>query len=303
MGLFNFMKRKSANKAIFCGLDNSGKSTIISFLKEGKFVEHTPTMGKNQEDLIVKGTKLSIVDLGGQSHFRKLWTGELSKDTKCVVFVIDRADPKRFAEAKEEIDKIIPIVKKNNLKFLLFANKSDIATAVSIEEIYDQFDLSSLGSFEILELSAKTGFGIVNAFMKFYTALTGEKIKRNVVASAISIYNTGGIPLVTQTKNDDEFNEKAIEGGFLSAITSFAQNKIGGSAIKFETETGDMFIVRKSDKFIGALLWKKELSVPVEESEDALRELLNHLESCVPNGSGYEEHVEFYLNQYATNML
>ncbi|MHA1476274.1 MAG: ADP-ribosylation factor-like protein, partial [Promethearchaeota archaeon] len=39
------MKRKTKNKSIFCGLDSSGKSTIISFLQEGRFVEHVPTMG------------------------------------------------------------------------------------------------------------------------------------------------------------------------------------------------------------------------------------------------------------------
>jgi small GTP-binding protein len=307
MGIFNFLKKDRVlkNKAIFCGLDNSGKSTIIPFIKEGRFVQHTPTMGKNKEDLIIKGTRLALVDLGGQTHFRKMWLGELARDTKVVAFVVDRSAPERFEEAKAELTKMIPIIKSAGLKFFLFANKSDKPNAVPISEIYEIFALTELDSFEILEISAKTGYGIVNAFVKFYSALTGDEIKRNAVAKAISIYNTGGIPIITESQTMEEINEKALEGGFLSAVTHFAKNKMGGNAIKFETDTGDTFIVRKSDNFIGALLWNHTLPVPIDESEDALKELLNHLETCMPgaNDPNQTEQVKYFLQQYATNMI
>jgi len=306
MGLFSFFNRKTPNKAIFCGLDSSGKSTLISFLEQGRFVEHTPTMGKNRQEIEIKGQRLTLIDMGGQSHFRKMWLGELSKDTKCVVFVVDRANPERFNEAKEELKKIIPIIKSKGLKFLLFANKSDLPNAVSFEKIYETFNLEELDHFEIVEVSAKTGLGMVDAFMKFYSNLTGKKLKKNVMAHAISIYNTGGVPLITKSQSDAEIDEAAIQGGFLSAITQFANSKIGGSAVKIENGDGDIFIVRKSNNFIGALMWKDSLNVPVAESEEALVELLAHLEYSEANAKENSvdvEKLQFQLNQFCTNLF
>ena len=173
MGIFSRITKKTKYKAVFCGLDSSGKTTIISFLKEGRFVEHTPTMGKTCQNIKVKGTELTLFDMGGQSHFRKMWLGEIGGNTKCVVFVIDRANPERFEEAKAELDLLVPLIKKQGIKLLLFANKTDLPNAVPIEQIYRIFSLQELDSFEILEISAKTGFGMVDAFIKFFSTLTG----------------------------------------------------------------------------------------------------------------------------------
>ncbi|MEX2684383.1 MAG: ADP-ribosylation factor-like protein, partial [Candidatus Sigynarchaeota archaeon] len=41
MSLFSIFKRKTDAKAVFIGLDSAGKSTIIDFLREGRFINHT----------------------------------------------------------------------------------------------------------------------------------------------------------------------------------------------------------------------------------------------------------------------
>ena len=99
MGIFDAIKRKTDYKAVFLGLDSSGKSTIISFLQTGRFVEHVPTMGKKMSEIDVCGARLSLFDMGGQRDFRDLWLGEV-KTARCVVFVIDRSNPERFSEAE-----------------------------------------------------------------------------------------------------------------------------------------------------------------------------------------------------------
>lgn len=94
MSIFTNVIKKTKRKVVFIGLDNSGKSTIISFLQEGKFKEQAPTMGKRNYSINIKGTTISIIDMGGQEDFRQLWTGEL-KNAKCVIFVIDIASKER----------------------------------------------------------------------------------------------------------------------------------------------------------------------------------------------------------------
>ena len=301
MGIFSSIKRKTNNKSIFCGLDNSGKTTIISFLKEGCFIEHTPTLGKTKQEFEVQGTKLTMFDMGGQSSFRKLWLGELTKDTKVVVFVIDRTAVNRFDEAKAELEVLIPIIKKENIKLLILANKSDLPTAAPIDILYDKLRLSDFDSFEFVEISAKTGYGMADAFIKFYSALTGSQLKKNVVASAVSIYNKGGVPLISKARNDEQLNNDVIQGGFLSAITSFANMKMGNTSVKFESDKTGTFIIKSSLNFIGALLWNPRLSIPIEESEESLNELLNHLECMVEKDD--PEMVSFYVTQYCTNMM
>lgn len=296
------IKKKTNAKTIFCGLDNSGKTTIISFLEQGKFIEHTPTMGKTKQEIEIQGTRITMFDMGGQSQFRKMWLGELTKDTKCVVFVIDRAAPERFNEAKAELENLIPVIEKNGVKLLIFANKSDLPTAASITSIYEKFNLEKLSNFEILEVSAKTGFGMADAFIKFYSVLTGKVLKRNSVASGVSIYYRSGVPIIMKAKDEKEIDKEVIEGGFLSAISSFADMKLGDACVKFESKNGGVFLVLSSQNFIGALLWNNDLDVPIQESEESLRDLLSHLETLTPRKESPEE-ISFYVKQYCTNLM
>ncbi len=299
MGIFSFL-RKTKNKSIFCGLDSSGKSTIISFLQEGHFVEHVPTMGKNMSEMEVQGIRMTFFDMGGQSAFRKMWLGELD-DTKCVVFVIDKADSGRYAEAKAELDKMLPVIQKKNIKLRIFANKHDLAPNVSLSSLIEVFELDKISNFEIVEISAKTGYGMTDAFIRFYSILTGQKIKKNSVAKAISIYSTQGTPLTVQAKDEDSIKSTQFEGGFLSAITAFAETKIHSSCVKFESPQNGTFLILKSENFIGALLWNDALEIPMNVSEEALKELLDHLEST----KVYKEpkDVPLIVEQYCTNIL
>ena len=300
MGIFSFLRNKTKNKSIFCGLDSSGKSTIISFLQEGRFVEHVPTMGKTMSEMEVQGIHLTFFDMGGQSHFRKMWLGEMD-DTKCVVFVIDKSDPARYSEAKAELAKLLTIIEKKKIKLLIFANKHDIAADVSLSSIIETFELHKISNFEIVEISAKTGYGMTDAFIRFYSILTGQKIKKNSVAKSISIYNTTGTPLTVQGKSEEDIESTKFEGGFLSAITAFAETKVNNSCVKFESPDNGTFLILKSNNFIGALLWNDELEIPIDVSEEALQELLNHLESS----KVYQkpESIPSIVEHYCTNII
>jgi small GTP-binding protein len=296
MGLFDRIRRRTNLKTVICGLDNSGKTTIVNFLKEGRFVPTTPTMGKEKKEIIVAGTKLELFDMGGQSAFRGIWLGEM-KDAKCVLWVIDRNDTSRIGESRKEFEKILPIAQKHKVKILIAANKWDLP-GMSIKDIIDIFQLHRVDNFEILNISARTGYGMVDFFTKFYSILTGKVIQKNVVAKAITIYDNTGIPLVMNTR--DNVDQSILEGGFLSAITAFANMKMANSNIKFESQDQGTFVIMRSNNYIGALLWQKDLGTPLDYSEEALKDLLDHLENTC---NGAKEDVELKVAHYATNLM
>jgi GTP-binding protein SAR1 len=305
MGIFDSLRRKTRHKAVFLGLDNSGKSTIISFLQSGKFVEHAPTMGKKLSEMDIGGTRISLYDMGGQKDFRDLWMGE-ARTAKCIVFVVDRAAPERFVEARAELDKVLQTINWDKRQLLLLANKSDVPTAVPMGKLISDLGLTDLDNFEIMEISARTGYGMADAFAKFYTMLTGQQVKKNKLTKGISVFNGGGVPIVSQfDTTTDEIEKKAIEGGFLVAITQFTRLKMDASdetnIISFESEGSGTFLVAKSQHYIASLLWTNDLGIPIEQSKTALLDLLDHLEiTCIHEDVN---NVAFIVEQYITNLL
>lgn len=305
MGLFDIFRRRTNRKAVFVGLDNSGKSTIISFLQEGKFVEHTPTMGKRKSDMDIGGTRISLFDIGGQKDFRDMWLGEL-KSAKCVVFVIDKADTTRFQESRDELEKLLPTIRENNITLLILANKHDLKEAASLGTIIKEYSLFDLENFEVIEISAKTGYGMADAFVKFYSILTGEKIKKKKLTKAISVFDHGGVPIISHVDDDDDTIErKAIEGGFMVAISQFCNMKLGENEgtniIAFESESNGTFLIARSSNFIASLLWREDLEIPMDQTKSALQDLLEHLEQFCKDSN--EEGVTFHVEHYITNLM
>ncbi len=302
MGLFSFLKRKTKNKIVFLGLDKSGKSTIISFLETGKFIEHTPTMGKQRSNMDIQGTKMSLYDMGGQTDFRALWKGEL-KEAKVVVFVIDIANESRFEEAKNELKHLKKPILDNKLDLIIVANKVDLPNKTSTAQLVNKLELANFDQFKILETSAKTGYGMADAFANIYSSLTGEMVKRTVVAKAISLYDKHGHPIVIKSCEDDkDYDNAVLQGGFLSAITSFLQQTHSEDTTKMKIDLGDkVFLVSRNSGYIGALFWNEDLEVSLKEAEDALNDLLSHLDNVCDFEE--EENVKFHFNQYCSNLL
>ena len=64
MNLFKSLFGKKGMRVLMCGLDNSGKTTILYKLKLGKTVTTTPTTG--EEVLWVKGACVCVGGAGVQ---------------------------------------------------------------------------------------------------------------------------------------------------------------------------------------------------------------------------------------------
>ena len=109
-----------------------------------------------------------------------------------------------------------------------------------------------------------------------YSLIFDQQIKKNSVTKSISIYDNQGTLL---SRNVEGMTSSQLEGGFLVAITAFAEEKIHNCCVKFESDQNGTFLILKSKNFIGALLWNDELDLPIDISENVLDELLDHLES------------------------
>ena len=84
----------SGNKHIelcLVGLENSGKTTILSILSSGYPAETMPTVGLNVKAVKKEGVMMKVWDLGGQEKFREDWP-RYTQGCDVVVFVVDSND-------------------------------------------------------------------------------------------------------------------------------------------------------------------------------------------------------------------
>ncbi|MEJ2248128.1 MAG: ADP-ribosylation factor-like protein [Candidatus Lokiarchaeota archaeon] len=299
MGLIKdiFSKIFTQNKkVIICGLDNAGKSTFVSFLKEGTFIEHTPTMGKDSSEIEVQGIRINVTDMGGQKDFRSLWIGEM-KDAECVLYMVDASDNERLSESKKELWKVSAHLK--NKPLIVLANKYDLQNIVSLGKIIEELELNKMKSFEIFPISCKTGNGIVDAFMKIYQKLTGKQLSRNLCPKALTVFDKGGIPL-TSTSNED-----ILQGGLFAAITTFVRESFKSELDQLKVGQ-HIIIFKRSEHLMGSIVIEDSDNFQLKEAESSLNDLLQHLEHMCPELE--EENldpnkIEFLVKQYSSNLL
>mmetsp|Transcript_8611 Transcript_8611/g.16888 ORF Transcript_8611/g.16888 Transcript_8611/m.16888 type:complete len:186 (-) Transcript_8611:50-607(-) len=165
MGLLDLLRgmRGSDREAriLILGLDNSGKTTILKVLAEEDPTQIMPTQGFNTKSLARDGFKLNVWDVGGQETIRPYWR-DYFDHTDALVYVIDSADRRRIDEASRELRSLLDEEKLNGIPLLVFANKQDLVSAVSADEISETLSLSSIRDRQwlIVASSAKSGEGL-----------------------------------------------------------------------------------------------------------------------------------------------
>lgn len=95
-----------AFKVAFLGLDNSGKTTLLRRLKDKAMTATDPTLHAKTEDIVVGGVAMQVVDMPGHELARSLWDA-YGHAIDGIVFLVDSAEPNRFLEAREELQKLL----------------------------------------------------------------------------------------------------------------------------------------------------------------------------------------------------
>lgn len=126
---FELFQRRA--RIILVGLDGSGKTTLLHVLKRDLVLAHEPTTHPLHEEIAVNNVRFQAFDLGGHQAARVLWRRYLLAGLDGIVFIVDAADPARFAEARAEIALFLQSDAVNNLPLLVLGNKIDAKGAVS----------------------------------------------------------------------------------------------------------------------------------------------------------------------------
>ena len=162
MGLLSILKKlKQKEKEVrllMLGLDNAGKTTILKKFNGEDITEIAPTLGFNIKTLDHRGFKLNIWDVGGQKSLRSYWRNYFEA-TDGLIWVVDSADRRRLEDCRKELHGLLQEERLLGATLLVFANKQDLAGALSLEEIREVLHLDTITShhWQVVDCSAVTG--------------------------------------------------------------------------------------------------------------------------------------------------
>ena len=156
-----FSRSRNKFKIILLGIQNAGKTTILYRLSIGEFVNTTPTIGSNVEEINYNNVKLQAWDLGGQESTRSVWDVYFV-NTDAIIYVIDTHD-ETYDDSKTQFYKLLSNETLKNAVILIYANKQDLPGAKSVAEIIQIYELDTIKDhiWHIQPCSAQTGEGLI----------------------------------------------------------------------------------------------------------------------------------------------
>ncbi|KAI9294448.1 P-loop containing nucleoside triphosphate hydrolase protein [Neoconidiobolus thromboides FSU 785] len=143
---FNNKLLNERDAFILTGLSNSGKTTLFTLLRTGLMLP-THTSLKSNEALVrpvdeegepLTEKMMKIIDVPGHDKLRAQLINKYENSIKGIVFMIDAFSATRnIIKVSEALYDILsqPFVIENSLPILIIANKSDLATSISIPRL------------------------------------------------------------------------------------------------------------------------------------------------------------------------
>lgn len=127
--------------------------------------EVSPTLGFNIKSMEYMGYQLNIWDVGGQKTLRSYWKNYFEQ-TDGMIWVVDSSDRRRVEECGAELHKLLMEERLAASSLLIFANKQDVAGALSPSQIQDALKLQYITKrhWSIVPCSAISGDGVTEGF-------------------------------------------------------------------------------------------------------------------------------------------
>lgn len=162
-------------RVLFLGLDAAGKTTMLYRMKLGEVVTTIPTIGFNVETVTYKKFDLNVWDVGGRDKMRPLFRHYFA-NTDALVWVLDSNDRDRVGDSREELHRFLKEDELRDSHLLVLANKQDLPSAMSVDEIREKLELETLRNrrVQIIPTVATTGEGIYEALEWITDALLNK---------------------------------------------------------------------------------------------------------------------------------
>ena len=149
-------------KIIIAGLDNAGKTSILTALNK-KYNFHkdiislTPTIRVDYQATEFLKNRVVFWDMGGQEQYRKLYEDKQEvyfTDTDLLIYIVDIQDTERIETSLAYLDMILKNFKKN---------KIDVPLIIS----FHKFDPEFMGNEEVIERTEALREQILNLYSSF----------------------------------------------------------------------------------------------------------------------------------------
>ncbi|KAL3771942.1 hypothetical protein ACHAWU_009365 [Discostella pseudostelligera] len=126
---------------VIIGLENSGKSTLLSALTNGHATDTVPTIGLNVKVFQKGRIQMKCWDIGGQVQYRSEWS-QYCKGCDVVLFVVDAAAPQKLSTARKELHKLLDGGSIGSKPLLILANKIDIKPHAGESKLIEELQLN-----------------------------------------------------------------------------------------------------------------------------------------------------------------
>ncbi len=153
------------------GLQNAGKSTLVTSINKGEFEDHLPTVGFNRREFKKGNVTLMIYDLAGQRRYRESWE-KYCATSDCIIFVIDSSDKEQIEISKHQLEQLLEWESVEEIPLLVLGNKNDLPNCYTEEEIIDLLGLKNITDRKVAcySVSAKTNNNL-DVVLKWLTGL------------------------------------------------------------------------------------------------------------------------------------
>ena len=263
----SYLARKKTSKILILGLAESGKSTIIKVVIEGKVPKkgesYKATIDYERKQKVIAGTELTIFDLGGQTAFLDRFTGELSEfifsGVKALVFVVDSIQIPDISRAKYYLDLSLKKLDQYSpdAKVFIFQHKSDLVPKnlkSEVKKTISEYLLQGVKREIKYDTTSVFSDSIFKAMGDVYAEASGarktlrpllETFIRHNSADMAQIFTKEGAPL-TKVENISKFDHVALTEvrEFFDAVVKRLSNSENETAttILLESERRVFFI-------------------------------------------------------------
>ncbi len=253
--LLHYTTKSQEKKIILLGLDNAGKTSILSILqKRFSIIKNLlPTRGVSRQTLDLMGTSLICWDFGGQVAYRNMYMSrpDLFLESDLIIFAIDILDTKRYDESIKYLYQIMELIDKfDKAPLIVDLHKFDPDVQESHELLKQRAELIDRIATKALELNYDCTFINTTIFIKetieqlFSLAiqkmsagnfmlehLTQEYLEK-IDAKAIALMTDQNLVLSTYAKDPRLENIVMQSGLLLQALVDYYEK----SGLKTETE-------------------------------------------------------------------